>query len=247
VYGFIRTGQVFRRAPTLEGFERLRQRLARWNVTLDAAKLREAYFATRVMAPALYHSAVGLLNLMGRHLSLLSNQLLLQRTSGESPMIAAAKKFIDANCHEPLTLRRVAEAVHTSRFNFSKQFKLVTGINFVRYVARLRVEKAKSLLLNPHYRVSEVAYAVGFGSSSHFNRMFERFAGLSPTDFRAQLAESQKTRKRDRCVARSLAPGPIGPRPPPAALNAFNPAPDSTATGRDREGERVPLVSSKIF
>jgi len=66
-------------------------------------------------------------------------------------------------------------------------FKKVVVINFTEYVARVRIEKSKNLLLNPSFRVSEIAFAVGFQSLTQLNRMFKKFFGQSPTDYRAQL------------------------------------------------------------
>ncbi len=61
-------------------------------------------------------------------------------------------------------------------------------MNFAHYVCCIRVEKAKNLLLNPNYRISEVAYEVGFQSLTHFNRVFKSVAGQSPTEYRQQLS-----------------------------------------------------------
>ena len=66
-------------------------------------------------------------------------------------------------------------------------FKKHTGINFTDYLSRVRIEKAKNLLLNPNLRVSEIAYEVGFQSLTHFNRVFKRVAGLAPSGYRAKL------------------------------------------------------------
>ena len=66
-------------------------------------------------------------------------------------------------------------------------FKKITGVNFTDYVSRVRIEKAKDLLLNPNLRISEIAYVVGFQSLTHFNRVFKRILGQSPTDYRGQL------------------------------------------------------------
>jgi len=51
----------------------------------------------------------------------------------------------------------------------------------------VRIEKSKNLLLNPNLRVSEIAFEVGFQSLTHFNRVFKKLLGQSPTDYRAQL------------------------------------------------------------
>ncbi|MCI0744843.1 MAG: AraC family transcriptional regulator, partial [Verrucomicrobia subdivision 3 bacterium] len=61
------------------------------------------------------------------------------------------------------------------------------GVNFTEYVSRVRIEKARNLLLNPNLRISEIAYEVGFQSLTHFNRVFKKLLGQSPTEFRARL------------------------------------------------------------
>jgi AraC-like DNA-binding protein len=187
VIGFIRTGQVFGRTPTAAGLKRVIKWLAKWNVPLSAASVRTAYFATKVVPLSRYRSMVGLLEVMAQHLAVISNRLLLQKVHAEPPVIAYAREYIEAHHDEPLTLQRVAEAVHTNRFRLCKLFKAATGLHFTNYVVRLRVEKAKNLLLNPHYSISEIAFNAGFQSLVHFNRSFKKVAGCNPTAYRAQL------------------------------------------------------------
>jgi AraC-like DNA-binding protein len=74
-----------------------------------------------------------------------------------------------------------------SSFYFCKMFKKFAGVNFTEYVSRIRIEKARNLLLNPNLRISEIAYEVGFQSLTHFNRVFKKVLGQSPTDFRVHL------------------------------------------------------------
>ena len=81
----------------------------------------------------------------------------------------------------------MAKSLNTSTFYFCKLFKKATGLNFTDYVSRVRIEKAKNLLLNPNTRISEVAYEVGFQSLTHFNRVFRKVVGQSPTEFRKRL------------------------------------------------------------
>jgi AraC-like DNA-binding protein len=66
-------------------------------------------------------------------------------------------------------------------------FKKATGLTFTDYLSRTRVERAKNLLLNPNVRVSEVAYDCGFISLTHFNRVFKKVVGKSPTFYRNTL------------------------------------------------------------
>ncbi len=100
-------------------------------------------------------------------------------------MITRARQFIQEHQDEDISLGQVAKAVNASSFYFCKMFKKVTGINFTDYLSRLRIEKAKNLLLNPNLRVSEIAYEVGFQSLTHFNRVFKKIIGESPTEYRS--------------------------------------------------------------
>ena len=108
-----------------------------------------------------------------------------QSNGAESVRIWKARNFIDAHSSEELSLGKVARAANTSANYFSEKFKEATGTNFVKYVARKRFEKAEALLRNVDMRVSEIAFAVGFQSLSQFNRVFKKFAGKSPTEYRA--------------------------------------------------------------
>ena len=67
-------------------------------------------------------------------------------------------------------------------------FKKITRINFTDYLSRVRIEKSKNLLLNPNLRISEIAFEIGFQSLTHFNRVFKRITGQSPTEYRAKLS-----------------------------------------------------------
>jgi len=51
----------------------------------------------------------------------------------------------------------------------------------------VRIEKSKNLLLNPNLRISEIAFEVGFQSLTHFNRVFKKVLGQSPTEYRAKV------------------------------------------------------------
>jgi AraC-like DNA-binding protein len=105
-----------------------------------------------------------------------------------------ARKFIEEHSAEELSLSKVAKAANISRNHFSEKFKQVTGANFVEYVARARFKKACELLRDVDFRVSEIAFAVGFQSLSQFNRVFKKFSGKSPSAYRAMYSRRTKRR-----------------------------------------------------
>ena len=184
---FLQTGQIFLHKPSRGEFRRVTRQLLDWGREIDIRRIEEAYFQTRVIPKRQYESIVRLLVIFSQHLAAVSNQLMVQEEKAEAPMIARARGYIDEHQSEELSLKEVARAVNTSAFYFCKMFKQATGLTFTDYLARVRVEKVKSLLLNPHKRVSEAAFEAGFQSLSQFNRVFKKIEGLSPSDFRERL------------------------------------------------------------
>ncbi len=184
VLGYLQTGQVLLQAPTPARFRSLRRVLARRGFRVDLPPLKAAYFQTRVMSRPQYDSAVRLLGLFAQHLAAWSNQAMVQGTAVDDPVIARARSYIAEHQSEHVTLRAVAQAAHRSACYFCKTFKQATGLRFRDYLARMRVEAVKQMLLVPHKRVSEAAFAAGFQSLSQFNRAFRRIEGRSPMAWR---------------------------------------------------------------
>ncbi len=118
-----------------------------------------------------------------------ANQIRLLNSRGREraqPVeIWKARKFIQQHSDDELSLTKVAKFSSISGNHLSEKFKEVTGINFVDYIARIRVGKACDLLENSNLRISEIAFAVGFQSLSQFNRVFKKLTRKSPTQFRA--------------------------------------------------------------
>ncbi|HXU76113.1 MAG TPA: helix-turn-helix domain-containing protein [Methylomirabilota bacterium] len=185
--GFLQTGQVFRKKPTTTQFERTARLVDEWKLPVDRNELRQTYFATKVVSGLQHSSIVKLLSIFAQHLSMITNQIVVQQENAELPVVTKAKEFIALNQAEELSLTKVAKAVNTSSFYFCKLFKKATGLNFTDYVSRVRIEKAKNLLLNPNLRISEIAFEVGFQSLTHFNRVFKKIIGQSPTQYRGQV------------------------------------------------------------
>lgn len=184
---FLQTGQILLHAPRQSDFTRATREILALGTSVDLKRLEEAYFQTRVVTRKQYESILRLLTIFAQHLSALSNQLMVQGATVEVPAIAKARVFIAERHADDLSLTEVAQSVNMSAFYFCKTFKKATGMTFTDYLARVRVEKVKNLLLNPHKRVSEAAYEAGFQSLSQFNRVFRRIAGESPSVYRERL------------------------------------------------------------
>ena len=185
---FLQTGRILVETPNQRQFGKITRELLRLGTHVDLKLAEEAYFASRVITPVQYQAMVKLLSIFATHLAACGDQLALERSAGGNVAVARGRKIIDAGFRDELSIGEVARQVNVSAGYFSLLFKKATGINFVEYVARLRVEKAKNLLHNPKFRISEIAFEVGFQSLSQFNRNFQRFAGISPRAYRASHA-----------------------------------------------------------
>jgi len=187
VVAYLRTGQVLLRRLSAARFRRTLRHLCESGLDVPRSEIEKAYLATRVMTRSQYGSILRLLTIFAEHLSSMTNQLMVTRAAAELPAVAKARSFIAEHQTEEISLGDVARAVNMSAFYFCKTFRKVTGVTFVDYLARLRVESVKNLLLDPHKRISEAAFEAGFQSLSQFNRVFRRIAGEAPTVYREKL------------------------------------------------------------
>jgi len=184
---FLHTGHVLVDQPNKAQFNRIAEELLRWGTHVDLKQVEEAYFATRVLSREQYKSLIRLLAVFAQHLATCGNQLAVQRIENAPVSVVRAREIINLQYRDDLSLGKIAGLVNVSATYFSELFKKASGMNFVEYVARVRIEKAKNMLLNPRKRISEVAFEVGFQSLSQFNRAFKRFEGQAPSEFRASL------------------------------------------------------------
>jgi AraC-like DNA-binding protein/ligand-binding sensor protein len=184
VVGYLQTGQVSLVNPSVAQFDKITKQLRKWGAKLDLREVQEAYFRSRVLSATQYGAMIKLLEIFAQHLSVVANEITVQENEAESPLVRRARAYIIGHQADPIDLDNVAKAMHVSTFYFCKIFKKATGLTFTDYLGRVRIEKAKSLLLNPHLRISEIAYDVGFQSLTHFNRVFRQVTAQSPTAFR---------------------------------------------------------------
>jgi two-component system response regulator YesN len=104
-------------------------------------------------------------------------------------IIAKARAYIDRSFCRELTLEEVSREVHVSPYYFSKLFKEQTGDNFINYVTLKRIETAKQLLRDGRLNIKSICSEVGYSDPNYFSRLFKRFEGVTPTEYREQVAK----------------------------------------------------------
>lgn len=94
--------------------------------------------------------------------------------------IDKALKQIHGNCNQPFNVDQLALLVNMSTSAFHRAFKDVTSLSPIQYIKKVRLNRAKSLVVDEGLRSSEAARMVGYESVSQFNREFKRYFGASP-------------------------------------------------------------------
>ncbi|MFI2652154.1 helix-turn-helix domain-containing protein [Micromonospora fulviviridis] len=90
---------------------------------------------------------------------------------------------------EPLTVDDLATAAMFSRYHFSRMFRRITGISPGRFLAALRIQEAKHLLITTSLTVAAISTSVGYTSLGTFSSRFHRSVGVSPASYRRRHLE----------------------------------------------------------
>ncbi|MDF2921687.1 MAG: hypothetical protein K0R57_601 [Paenibacillaceae bacterium] len=106
----------------------------------------------------------------------------------DQSVVSRVKAYIEQHYgNHSLKIQDVAGAVHFSAAYVSYLFKKETNKNLWDYVSEIRIEEAKRMLAVTDMKRYEISYQVGYQSPEHFSRMFKRFTGVSPADYRKSV------------------------------------------------------------
>ena len=96
--------------------------------------------------------------------------------------VVQAKLFIDQHYAEHIDLNNIADEASFSKFHFIRLFKTIYGKTPHHYLTQVRIDQAQ-LLLMKEVSISEVCFAVGFGSVTSFTGLFKKVVGVAPSTF----------------------------------------------------------------
>src|SRR5262245_11728171 len=85
---------------------------------------------------------------------------------------------------EPISLRDMSRVAYLSTFHFNRVFHQITGLPPNKFIAAMRLDEAKRLLLNTNFSITDICFEVGYNSLSTFTRYFTQRVGLGPREFR---------------------------------------------------------------
>jgi YesN/AraC family two-component response regulator len=111
--------------------------------------------------------------------------------AGEADLVKAVSLYLQENYRQPYSLERLAAAFGCKTAYLLRLYSKATGSTPTQDLIRLRIEKAKRLLLgHPQLEVKQVAAAVGYNDPLYFSRLFKRETGLNPSAFKDSLGRA---------------------------------------------------------
>ena len=96
------------------------------------------------------------------------------------------KDYIDRNYKKDISAKDVAGILGYSDVYFSKVFKQLFDDNFINYLTKIRIDRAKVLLRDVSFNIKEVGKSVGYADSNYFTKVFKRSIGISPSEYRSK-------------------------------------------------------------
>ena len=98
--------------------------------------------------------------------------------------VRLACEYIEKNYQEDINLNKISNYVSLSKNYFCNIFKKETGITIWDYLIRIRMEEAKKMLLETEQKTYEISELVGYDDPSYFGRLFKKYTGFTPIEFR---------------------------------------------------------------
>lgn len=99
-------------------------------------------------------------------------------------VIERAEIYINNYYNKAISLDDVSREVDISPYYFSKIFKEETGVNFIDYLTKVRIDKAKELLLSSDLSMKVICWKIGYSDPNYFSRSFKKMVGVTPTEYK---------------------------------------------------------------
>ena len=127
----------------------------------------------------------GLLEVLLVYISRKQNLSVISNSSFRlSKECALAKRYIDINYSQNITLDSLAKITHINKYYLAHSFTECIGQSPINYLADRRIEACKELLTTSDLSVTQIASSAGFSSQSYFSQLFNKKTGMSPRQYR---------------------------------------------------------------
>lgn len=117
-----------------------------------------------------------------------SSKLSARTVNQDAHRVKQAMLYIQEHFMESVTLDDIAGSILVSKSECCRCFRRATGLSPIEYLMKYRImEAARHMQRKTHESISEIAGAVGFNNTSYFNKIFKKYIGCTPTEYRKAL------------------------------------------------------------
>ncbi|WP_019536948.1 AraC family transcriptional regulator [Paenibacillus ginsengihumi] len=106
-----------------------------------------------------------------------------EKPSAIQQQVEQAIRWLTLQYYQPISIEQMAQTLGYHRTHLSKMFKQHTGLSPVQFLLKIRMERAKRLLMEP-LTIEQVASSVGFADPLYFSKQFKKWYGKSPSEYR---------------------------------------------------------------
>ena len=117
--------------------------------------------------------------------------------SADEKMLKRLSHFVEDNLASSLCVEEICNAIGISKSNLYRKLKELTGLTLSEIIKEIRLKKAKQLLMEEKFSVSEVAYMVGFSDADYFRKCFRSEFAMSPTQYAKAATKENIEKKND--------------------------------------------------
>lgn len=116
-------------------------------------------------------------------------KLVRQTDQQPAPILQQIYDYVEANYESDISLADMAAKLHLNYSYLSSYFKQRTQENLTSYINRVRIDKAKQLMHNHELSISEISRQAGFSDHNYFSKVFKKFTGMTPLEYRNQITQ----------------------------------------------------------
>lgn len=94
--------------------------------------------------------------------------------------------YLQNNYNREITLQEISDQFYLNRDYISRRFKQEFDETIVNFISKIRIDKAKKLLIQADMSIATIAQTVGYEDEKYFSRVFKKYVNMTPKEFRNQ-------------------------------------------------------------
>lgn len=135
-----------------------------------------------------------LLIMLNEHLHSQHQHIRLSPFNLKESKVHSMVTYINEHYAEPISLETLSKKFYLSSYYICRIFKEVTGFSFNEYLNQVRILEAKKYLQRDDLTITDISFLVGFGSITHFGRVFKKVTHMSPGQYKKSGEQYKRAR-----------------------------------------------------